>query len=164
MGGDKGPRPEPCPTCGCTRQHWVPKTRDHPVPALRTYRVAAGLTITRLADKAQVSKNTVWAIENGYQNAKLSTVKLIADALKISVVKLTDPTKVRITRTKAMLRAVHLLDLRMARGYSSGELSRRSGVSRSTIRRIETGGYTQTPSLRKLAEALDVTLEELTGS
>lgn len=147
--------------CGCTRQHWKPKKRDFPVPALRTYRVEAGLTITRLADKAQVSKNTVWAIENGYQNAKLSTVKLIADALNLPIEKLTDPKKARITRTRTLMRGTRLLEIRSARRYSAGYLSRISGVSRNAIRGIERGGYTHTPTLQNLADALGLTLEDL---
>lgn len=162
-GSDADKRESPCPECGCTRMHWKTKKRDHPVPVLRKYRLDAGYSVQRLADKAGVSKNTIWAIENGYQNARLSTVKLIADALKIKVTDLTDQNEPPVKSQRVLLRALRLQEIREGRRYTRTKLSDLSGVSRSAIRMAETGRHTQTPTLQKLAEALNVTIEELLG-
>lgn len=54
--------------------------------------------------------------------------------------------------------------LREKRALSLTDLSERSGVNRITIHRIETGKQKPMPrTIRKLAEALQVNVEELTS-
>lgn len=54
-------------------------------------------------------------------------------------------------------------ELREARGMTQEELSEASGVSRTTIWALENGTEytTTTKTLRKLADALSVTIEQL---
>ncbi len=53
---------------------------------------------------------------------------------------------------------------RKARNLSQDELARRSGVAQTTISRVETGVHEpQLPSIRRLAEVLDVPVKELVG-
>lgn len=57
-------------------------------------------------------------------------------------------------------------DVRERQGLSQAALERLAGVSRSTIQSIERGTWEaqrQGPTLRKLADALDVSLAELRG-
>jgi transcriptional regulator with XRE-family HTH domain len=56
-----------------------------------------------------------------------------------------------------------LKELREARFLTQAELAERSGVSRPTIARIEQEGGARFVTIRKLAEALGVTPNELVG-
>jgi transcriptional regulator with XRE-family HTH domain len=57
-----------------------------------------------------------------------------------------------------------LVELRRRRYLSQAELAEKSGVAKNTIHRLETGDATpQLRTIRKLAEALGVTPDELTG-
>lgn len=59
--------------------------------------------------------------------------------------------------------AERLYDLRTEHGFSQVDLSKRSGVARSTIIHLERGRMKpQAGTLRKLAKALDVPIHELT--
>jgi len=58
---------------------------------------------------------------------------------------------------------VRLREVRRELGYTSRELSEKSGVSMSTISMIETGKQQPHPStLRKLADAMGVDIREIT--
>ena len=57
-------------------------------------------------------------------------------------------------------------ELREERGWSQAELSRISGVARTTLTHIETGKnpFPRTPTLRRLARAFGIDVSELTGA
>jgi transcriptional regulator with XRE-family HTH domain len=58
-----------------------------------------------------------------------------------------------------------LMDIRKGQGLSKRALGRRSGVHYNTISGVEAGTHApQTSTLEKLAEALDVDVEDLTGA
>jgi len=50
-------------------------------------------------------------------------------------------------------------DERVKRGWSQAMLAERSGVSRTTIARVELGNNVSTASLSKIAAALDLSIE-----
>jgi DNA-binding XRE family transcriptional regulator len=54
-----------------------------------------------------------------------------------------------------------LAEIRIARFITQGELSRLAKVSRAAISAIEAGGKANPETVRKLAEALGMTREEL---
>lgn len=52
---------------------------------------------------------------------------------------------------------------RVRRAYSQDELADRAGMARSTLTRGENGEVVRFSSVRKLAAALDISVEELIG-
>jgi transcriptional regulator with XRE-family HTH domain len=57
---------------------------------------------------------------------------------------------------------VRIREVRLLKGHSLEDLARKSGVSESNISRIETHKQMPRPStMRKLAEALEVSVEDL---
>lgn len=59
--------------------------------ALKTLREAKGLTQAELAQKANLSKNTIWNYENGHRSPKIIDLKTIAQALDCNVNELLIP-------------------------------------------------------------------------
>jgi len=55
--------------------------------------------------------------------------------------------------------ASKILEARTKKGFSQGELAKRSGVYKSTIQRYEKGAKPIRRNLEKLAKALDVSIE-----
>lgn len=83
-GSEPGRTKEPCPTCGCTRTHNQPWGLDvHRITRVREWRLKRGLSMVKLADRANIGKNTVYLLENGYGNARIETIRLLAEALGI---------------------------------------------------------------------------------
>ncbi len=83
-GSIPGKKKEPCTVCGCTRTHNQAVGLDvHRITRLREWRLARGLSMAKLSDKAGLGKNTVHILENGYGNARIETIRLLAEALGI---------------------------------------------------------------------------------
>ncbi len=53
------------------------------VERLRTLRVEHVLTLRELAEAADVSKDTIWRLENGHSAAHPSTIRKLAGALGV---------------------------------------------------------------------------------
>lgn len=64
---------------------WLKRTGSHQGDALRNARVAAGLSMRQLADKAGVSVNTVSLIEAGRSAPRADVLKALATALGTSM-------------------------------------------------------------------------------
>lgn len=59
---------------------------------------------------------------------------------------------------------LRIKEFRMTRGWTQSELARKSSVSQSFINALESGSKDATSkTLRKLAEALEVTISDLLG-
>ena len=58
---------------------------ETPGERIQRLRLAAGLTLTDLADKAGVSVGTVWNLENSVGDTQLSTLQKLCKALKINL-------------------------------------------------------------------------------
>lgn len=60
----------------------------------------------------------------------------------------------------------NLKEIRKAKGLNQEELSRKSGVGRITISRLESGALKESSvsTLMKIAKALDCNVEDITGS
>ena len=52
---------------------------------IHTIREAKGLSVIETCKRADISKQTLWGIENGHVNPKVSTVVSIATALEVPV-------------------------------------------------------------------------------
>jgi len=52
---------------------------------IREIRVSKGLTTCEVAEKAEITRATLWRIEIGSQDAKISTLQRIADVLGVTV-------------------------------------------------------------------------------
>lgn len=66
--------------------------------------------------------------------------------------------------SEGVRRARHRVrELREMRGWTREELAVASGVSYPTLSRIEGGSYPSYGSLIQIADALDATLDEVTG-
>jgi transcriptional regulator with XRE-family HTH domain len=61
------------------------------------------------------------------------------------------------------VRAPRLRYLRSVYALSQAELARRSGVKVETISRLENGGEGRPSTIQRLAKALDVPAERITG-
>jgi predicted transcriptional regulator len=62
-------------------------SRGHALTSLQSQRVAAGLTVTRLAQKANVSDQLIYRLEDG-GNCEVYEAQRLADALSVSLVTL----------------------------------------------------------------------------
>jgi transcriptional regulator with XRE-family HTH domain len=81
------------------RRHKRPRPEDleNLSTNLRAFRASAGLNQDELADKAQLARSHIGALEKGKLDARLSTLGALADALKRPI---TDLLRKRRKRTK----------------------------------------------------------------
>lgn len=71
---------------------------------------------------------------------------------------------VRWHKMKKYIKFTKIRDARKQKGWTLEDLARASGLSFSTVGRVERGEYWSMNSLRKITGALDMSLEELFGA
>ena len=119
---------------------------------LRTLRQQAGLTVTQLAERAQIPRPNISSYESGARTVGFDAAVAIAEALGVDPLELTD----------ANPNALTLADLRLRARRSRVELAAAAGVSYDTWYAIETGRRRLTDDVAaRIAEVLDVTIDEL---
>jgi len=137
---------------------------------LRRTRKAAGMSASALSVHAGVGTRVVNLVETGLRVPRLSTVELVADALKVSPAYLAFGVEaVWEPRAGKELRCAGLAErareAREARGLSLREVARRADrsegakrddLSEGAIRSVERGRMPALNSLEKLARALGV--------
>lgn len=65
------------------RRRTLPGGGAYKLPALRSLREESGVSQSELARRSGVSRYALWYLENGERLARASTVKRLADALKV---------------------------------------------------------------------------------
>lgn len=119
---------------------------------LRALRQQAGLTLTDLAERAQIPRPNLSHYESGARTAGFDAVVAMADALDIEPLELTDADPDALT----------LADLRLQARRSRVELAAAASVSYDTWYAIETGRRRLTDEVAaRVAAVLDVTIDEL---
>ena len=119
---------------------------------LRSLRQQAGLTITQLAERADIPRPNLSGYESGARTAGVDAIIAIAEALDVDPLALTDADPTALT----------LADLRLRARRSRVELAAAAGVSYDTWYAIETGRRRLTDDVaNRAADVLDVTVDEL---
>jgi transcriptional regulator with XRE-family HTH domain len=145
---------------------------------LRDARVAAGKSMKELGDVIGLSGGTVSAIERGSNSPSLPELELLALFLNVPIdhfwserVVSQEPPPTASIETEALLALRHraigamLRQARNERNLSQKDLSDRTGISSSRIRRYENGETpVPLPELEVMASALGYQIESFTDS
>lgn len=119
---------------------------------LRELRQHAGLSVTQLAERAQIPRPNISNYESGARSVGFDAVVAIADALGVDPIELTDADPAALT----------LADLRLNARRSRVELATAAGVSYDTWYAIETGRRRLTDDVAaRVGDVLGVTVDEL---
>ena len=124
------------------------------------YRKEKKWTLKKLAALSGVRFNTVWRIENGYSTA-LRNAYRIANVFQASIYDLWDIPPSGDPVASGKTRNASPLELRIQRGWVLDDLSRLSGVSKTTLFHVEQG---HTPALEiavKIARAFGVSVYDI---
>ena len=119
---------------------------------LRELRQQAGLSMTQLAERAQIPRPNISNYESGARSVGFDAVVALADALGVNPLELTDADRGALT----------LADLRLNARRSRVELATAAGVSYDTWYGIETGRRRLTDDVAaRASDVLGVTVDEL---
>ncbi len=124
-----------------------------------------GISRTELARMAKISEATVGKIMNGVETIKVSTLTLVANSLGVTVEELSEDVKIEENQLNDILyrrniaRSLEIICKR--KGISKAELARMAGVYSDTIYRIMNCESVKNSTLKLVASALGVTIEQL---
>ncbi|MCI9365881.1 MAG: helix-turn-helix domain-containing protein [Clostridia bacterium] len=124
-----------------------------------------GISRTELARMAKISEATVGKIMNGVETIKVSTLTLVANSLGVTVEELSEDVKIEenqlndIVYRRNIARSLEIICKR--KGISKAELARIAGVYSDTIYRIMNCESVKNSTLKLVASALEVTIEQL---
>lgn len=124
-----------------------------------------GISRTELARMAKISEATVGKIMNGVETIKVSTLTLVANSLGVTVEELSEDVKIEenqlndIVYRRNIARSLEIICKR--KGISKAELARIAGVYSDTIYRIMNCESVKNSTLKLVASALGVTIEQL---
>ena len=127
---------------------------------IHTYRKEKNWTLKKLAELSGVRFNTVWRIENGYSTA-LKNAYRIANVFQTTIYDLWDIPPSGDPVASGKNRNLSPVELRTQRGWVLDDLSKLSGVSKTTLFHVEQG---HTPALEiaiKIARAFGVSVYEI---
>ena len=124
---------------------------------IHVYRKEKKWTLKKLAELSGVRFNTVWRIENGYSTA-LKNAYRIANVFQTTIYDLWDIPPSGDLVASGKTRTLSPAELRSQRGWVLDDLSKLSGVSKTTLFHVERG---HTPALEiavKIARAFGVSV------
>lgn len=125
------------------------------------YRKQKKWTLKKLSELSGIRFNTVWRIESGYGTALKNAYK-IASVFQTTIYELWDiPPSGEVPVTPGKTKPLSPAELRSQRGWALDDLSKLSGVSKTTLFHVEQG---YTPALEiavKIARAFGVSVYEI---
>lgn len=140
----------------------VDQQRRQPLKSkIHVYRKQKKWTLKKLSELSGIRFNTVWRIENGYSTALKNAYK-IANVLQTTIYELWDiPPSGEIPGASGKTKTFSPAELRYQRGWVLDDLSKLSGVSKTTLFHVEKG---HTPALEiavKIARAFGVSVYDI---
>ena len=128
---------------------------------IRALRLRKALTQQELADRAGISAVPIFMAEQKRQVPFPRNIRKIAEGLGVPVEVLTIGEGVRPPIDPILL-GERVRNLRWRKGFSQEELALEAGISAGVVSMAESGRRPHPGTLRKLAAALEVGVEELT--
>ncbi len=110
-----------------------------PLPGLREARARRGYTLTELAEKSEVARSAIAAIEQGHRNARPSTMRKLAKTLDVSVEYLAGADAEALAAPPGAVVALKSLWAE-ERGISEEEAERQIEERRNELERRARGG------------------------
>lgn len=114
-----------------------------------------------LGKRSGLAANTILNLENNYTTAQYATLRLLAQALNVPVERLYGANAEQIDALRKP--APNLSRLQKERGISNNRLVKLARVTTRTLISLESGGTARLGTLRRIAEVLQVPVEELIG-
>ncbi|MGU7785034.1 helix-turn-helix domain-containing protein [Burkholderia sp. PU8-34] len=143
-----------------------PTANDKFAARLREMRTEQSMSREMLAEKASISRNTLYLVEEGKTNVRLLTIRKLASALDVHPSAFFDDGDRSLNGCSpddfTLLVSTNIKALRQKHGWSQNELSKRSQLPKGYVSQIERRHPDLTlPVMENIAASLGVSIGSL---